>query len=53
MEDLKRYVRQEVIDWIEKVQERSPDPVEVDAITSAVTNLAYDFIGKQILKATS
>jgi len=53
MEDLERYVRQEVIDWIEKVQERSPALGEVDAITSAVAPLAYDFIGKQILKATS
>lgn len=53
MDDLERYIRQEVIDWIDKVQERSPEPGEVDALTAAVTRLADDFIGTQILNATS
>lgn len=53
MENLERHVRQEVIDWIDKAQERSPEPGEVDALTAAVTRLADNFIGTQILNATS
>lgn len=53
MGDLERHVRQEVTDWIEQVQERSPNPGEVDQVTAAVTRLADDFIGTQILNALS
>lgn len=53
MNDLERYVRQEVADWIEKVLERAPQPDEIDKLTATVTRLADDFIGTQILNALS
>ena len=46
-------VRQEVTDWIEKVQERSPEPGEIEQVTAAVTRLADDFISTQIMNALS
>lgn len=51
MDLLEQHVRQEVTDWIEKIQERSPNPGEIDQLTAAVTRLADDFIGAQILNA--
>ena len=53
MDLLEQHVRQEVTDWIEKVQERSPKPDEIDQTTAAVTKLADDFIGTQILNTLS
>jgi len=53
MDDLERYVRKEVTDWIQNVQERTPDPGEIDKWTATVTRLADDFIGTQILNVLS
>lgn len=53
MDDLERYVRKEATDWIQQVQERAPEPGEIDQVTAAVTRLADDFIGTQILNALS
>jgi hypothetical protein len=53
MEDLERYVRREVTDWVQVVQERSPKPGEIDQVTEAVTRLADEFIGTQVMNALS
>ena len=53
MNDLERYIRQEVNDWIQEVQERAPEPGEIDEVTAAVTRLADDFIGTKILNILS
>lgn len=53
MEGLEGCIKQKVVNWISEIQERSPEPGEVDAITAAVTRLADDFIDTQILNATS
>ena len=53
MDDLERYVRQAVVDWIQVVQERSPQPGEIDQVTATVTRLADDFIGTQVMNALS
>jgi hypothetical protein len=53
MHDLEHHVRQEVTNWIQVVQERSPQPGEIDQVTATVTRLADDFIGTQVLNALS
>lgn len=53
MDGLERHVRQAVSDWIQVIQERSPQPDEIDQVTATVTRLADDFIGTQILNALS
>ena len=50
---LATYVRQEVTNWIQATQERSPEPGEIDQVTATVTRLADDFIGTQVTNALS
>jgi len=53
MDPLEQHVRERVTYWIQEIQERSPDPGEIDWVTAAVTRFADDFIGTQILNALS
>ena len=53
MHDLDRHVRQEVTNWIQVIQERSPQPGEINQVTATVTRLADDFIGTQVMNALS
>ena len=53
MDLLEQHVRQRVAVWIEEVQERSPEPGEIDQVTAAVTKLADDYIGTQVCYALS
>ena len=53
MDSLERHVRHAVTDWIQVIQERSPQPGEIDQVTATVTRLADDFIGTQVMKALS
>lgn len=53
MDPLEQHVRERVTEWIQEIQERSPEPGEIDQVTHAVTNRAHDFIGTQILNALS
>jgi hypothetical protein len=53
MDGLERHVRQAVADWIHVIQERSPEPGEIDQVTETVTRIADDFIGTQVMNALS